>query len=70
MYALFYRWAPGLRTPERGARTLIWLATVDRELLTPGGYYVDEQLRRAHPKATDVRLAAELWAASAAATGI
>ncbi len=70
MYALFYRWAPGLRTPQRGARTLIWLATVDRAQLTPGGYYVDERLRRAHPKATDPSLAAALWDASAKAVGV
>jgi hypothetical protein len=70
MYAFFYRWAPGLRTPERGAKTLVWLATVDRAQLTPGGYYVDEQLRRAHPKATDPGLAAALWDASAKAVGM
>ena len=70
MYAFFYRWAPGLRTPERGAKTLVWLATVDRPQLTPGGYYVDEQLRRAHPKATDPALSAALWGASAKAVGL
>jgi NAD(P)-dependent dehydrogenase (short-subunit alcohol dehydrogenase family) len=70
LYAFFYRWAPGLRTPERGARTLVWLATVDRAQLTPGGYYVDERLRRAHPKATDPGLAAALWDASAKAVGM
>jgi NAD(P)-dependent dehydrogenase (short-subunit alcohol dehydrogenase family) len=70
MYAIFYRWAPGLRSPKRGARTLVWLATVDREQLTPGGYYVDERLRRANPRATDPGLASALWEASAAAVGV
>jgi NAD(P)-dependent dehydrogenase (short-subunit alcohol dehydrogenase family) len=67
MYSFFYRWAPGLRTPERGARTLVWLATVDRSGITPGGYYVDEKARPAGPRATDPALAARLWEASARA---
>ncbi len=70
LYGIFYRYAPGLRSPERGARTLVWLATVGRSELTPGGYYMDEKLRQAHPKATDPRLARELWEASAKAVGV
>jgi|RhiMetdeSRZDD1v2_1073273.scaffolds.fasta_scaffold169894_4 NAD(P)-dependent dehydrogenase (short-subunit alcohol dehydrogenase family) len=70
LYSIFYRFAPGLRSPEHGARTLVWLATVDRSELTPGGYYIDEKLREPHPKATDPRLAKELWDASAAAVGV
>jgi len=69
IYGFFYRWAPGLRSPERGARTLVWLATVDRSELTPGGYYVDEKVRRPAPKATDPDAAAALWNASLTAVG-
>jgi NAD(P)-dependent dehydrogenase (short-subunit alcohol dehydrogenase family) len=69
IYGFFYRWAPGLRSPERGARTLVWLATVDRAELTPGGYYVDEKLRRPAPKATDPSVAAALWDTSLTAVG-
>jgi NAD(P)-dependent dehydrogenase (short-subunit alcohol dehydrogenase family) len=70
MYALFYRWAPGLRSAERGARTLVWLATVDRDQITPGGYYVDEKLRTAGSRATDPALARELWQSSLTAVGL
>ena len=70
LYGFFYRFAPGLRTPERGAATLVWLATAERSALTPGGYYMDEALRRPNPKATDPLLAKELWDASAAAVGV
>jgi NAD(P)-dependent dehydrogenase (short-subunit alcohol dehydrogenase family) len=70
LYGFFYRFAPGLRSPEHGARTLVWLATADRAELTPGAYYVDEKLRTAHPKGTDPRLAKELWDVSAAAVGV
>jgi NAD(P)-dependent dehydrogenase (short-subunit alcohol dehydrogenase family) len=69
IYGFFYRWAPGLRSPEHGARTLVWLATVDRAELTPGGYYVDEKLRTPAPKATDPAVAAALWNASLTAVG-
>jgi NAD(P)-dependent dehydrogenase (short-subunit alcohol dehydrogenase family) len=69
IYGIFYRWAPGLRSPERGARTLVWLASVDRSELTPGGYYLDEKLRRPAPKATDPAAAAALWNASLTAVG-
>jgi len=69
IYGFFYRWAPGLRSPERGARTLVWLATVDRAELTPGGYYVDEKLGRPAPKATDPAAAAALWDTSLTAVG-
>jgi NAD(P)-dependent dehydrogenase (short-subunit alcohol dehydrogenase family) len=69
IYGFFYRWAPGLRSPERGARTLVWLATVDRSELTPGGYYMDEKVRRPAPKATDPDAAAALWNASLTAVG-
>ena len=60
----------GAAHPRTGAKTLVWLATADRAQLTPGGYYVDETLRRAHPKATDPALAAALWDASATAVGV
>lgn len=67
IYSVFYRFAPGLRTPEHGARTLVYLATADRERLVPGGYYVDERPQRAASRATDPALAERLWVASAKA---
>lgn len=70
LYTFFYKWMPGLRTPARGARTLVWLATVDSADVTPGAYYFDEKPRPASPRATDPRVAAELWTASLAAVGL
>lgn len=67
LYGWFYRYAPGLRTPEKGAETLIWLATADRGQLTPGGYYQDRRLRRPLPRIIDADFTARLWEASLAA---
>ena len=68
MISFFYRIAPGLRTPEDGARTLVWLAgSTD---VVNGAYYVDERPRRPLPHAADPALAARLWDASSAAVGL
>lgn len=68
LISYFYRFAPGLRTPERGARTLVWLA--DAPGIVNGAYYVDERPRRPLPRAADPALAARLWDASLAAVGL
>jgi NAD(P)-dependent dehydrogenase (short-subunit alcohol dehydrogenase family) len=70
LYSVFYRFAPGLRSPEQGARTLVELATADRDTLVPGAYYVDGHPDRAAPRATDRALAERLWTASARAVGL
>jgi NAD(P)-dependent dehydrogenase (short-subunit alcohol dehydrogenase family) len=70
MFALFYRVSPFLRTPAKGADTLVWLATTNREQLTNGGYYMDRRERRPAAKATDAALAARLWETSLAAVGL
>jgi NAD(P)-dependent dehydrogenase (short-subunit alcohol dehydrogenase family) len=64
------RYSPGLRSPAKGAETLVWLASTPAERLTSGGYYLDCTLRRPLGKATDPVLAAGLWDASAAAVGL
>ena len=66
----FFRFAPGLRTPEQAARTLVDLATAEQATLVPGGYYEDGQPRRAAPRATDADLAERLWVASEKAVGV
>jgi NAD(P)-dependent dehydrogenase (short-subunit alcohol dehydrogenase family) len=63
-------WAPGLRTPEKGAQTLVWLAHAPAGQLRNGGYYQDCRLRRPLAKAADPRLAAALWEASERAVGL
>jgi NAD(P)-dependent dehydrogenase (short-subunit alcohol dehydrogenase family) len=55
---------PLLRGPEKGAETLVWLATADPALLVNGAYYYDMKPRRLGAKATDPALAAALWKAS------
>jgi NAD(P)-dependent dehydrogenase (short-subunit alcohol dehydrogenase family) len=70
LYRIFYRYVPGLRTPEQGARTLVHLATAERASMRPGAYYVDERPRPAGRQATDPVLAERLWEASATAVGL
>lgn len=50
-----------LRTPEEGARTLIWLATDDEVDNVSGGYYMDEKPRKPSKAALDDEAAARLW---------
>jgi daunorubicin C-13 ketoreductase len=61
------RIAPMLRSPEQGADTLVWLASVPPSRLTSGGYYVNRTLVQPAATATDPTLAAWLWDASTAA---
>jgi NAD(P)-dependent dehydrogenase (short-subunit alcohol dehydrogenase family) len=66
--SLFYRVTPGLRTPAKGAETLVWLATTEASQIVPGGYYLDRRLRQPSAGAADAELARRLWDASLAAT--
>ena len=70
MMAIFYRVAPMLRTPAKGADTLVWLATADSGLIRSGAYYIDRRERSPASKASDPALAARLWEASLTAVGL
>lgn len=70
LVSLGMRIAPFMRTPERGADTLVWLATQDASGLENGGYYIDRRLRRPAANAMDPGLAARLWSASCKAVGL
>ncbi|HEX7745317.1 MAG TPA: SDR family NAD(P)-dependent oxidoreductase [Micromonosporaceae bacterium] len=70
LVAMGMRIAPFLRTPERGADTLLWLAEHEAADLINGGYYIDRRPRRPSPKAADPKLAERLWTASCKALGI
>jgi NAD(P)-dependent dehydrogenase (short-subunit alcohol dehydrogenase family) len=70
LVSLGMRLAPFMRTPERGADTLVWLTTEAASDLVNGGYYVDRRLRRPAAHAVDPELAARLWAASCKAVGL
>lgn len=67
LYSVFFTYWPFLRTPAKGAQTLVWLATADRSAIVNGGYYVDLRQRQPAAAATDAELAARLWEESLAA---
>ena len=67
---LFYRFAPGLVSAQRAGGLLVWLATAPESELTGGGYYIGQEAKRPTKEASDPKLAAELWDASAKAVGL
>ncbi len=62
--------APFFRSPRRGARSLVWLATSEEGGRLTGEYVVDEKVRQPSPGAQDAELAAALWERSAALVGL
>ena len=66
----FFKVAVFLRSPARGADTLLWLADTPAGELVNGGYYVDRRLRRPSSRAADPAVAAALWEASRTAVGL
>jgi len=61
---------PFLRTPARGAQTVVWLATDASVTGASGGYFVDERPKRPSRKARDEALQERVWTASAEAVGL
>ena len=60
-----------MRSPERGADTLVWLAaSVPGRDWQNGGYYADRKPATANPAADDANLARELWDRSALMCGL
>lgn len=60
-----------MRSPERGADTLVWLATSQPGTdWRSGGYFADRRPARAKPDADDLDLAARLWDRSALMCGL
>ncbi|BCY06596.1 SDR family NAD(P)-dependent oxidoreductase [Actinoplanes sp. L3-i22] len=64
----FYRYAPGLVTPEAAGALLAWLCTTSE--LTNGAYYDGRKVARPAAHARDPELAAALWESSRTATGL
>jgi NAD(P)-dependent dehydrogenase (short-subunit alcohol dehydrogenase family) len=62
--------APFFRSPERGARSLVWLATSDEGGRLTGEYVVDEEVAEPSAAARDPELARGLWERSAALVGL
>jgi retinol dehydrogenase 12 len=61
---------PFMKTPEAGARTLVYLASSPDVGARSGGYYVNRRLRRPSRAARDDDLARRLWDLSAKLTGL
>jgi len=61
---------PFMRSPERGARSLVWLALSDEAGGLTGEYVVDEKVARPSAQAQDDALAAGLWERSAELVGV
>jgi len=62
--------APFLRSPQRGARSLVWLATAPAAAALDGVYVVDEKVVEPSAQARDANLARQLWERSAALAGV
>jgi NAD(P)-dependent dehydrogenase (short-subunit alcohol dehydrogenase family) len=62
--------APFFRTPERGARSLVWLATSARAAELDGAYVQDEKVAEPSAQAQDWALAEGLWERSAELVGL
>jgi NAD(P)-dependent dehydrogenase (short-subunit alcohol dehydrogenase family) len=62
--------APFFRSPERGARSLVWLATSEEGGRFTGEYVEDEKVAQPSATARDAELAHALWERSAALVGL
>ena len=50
-----------MKSPERGADTLVWLVTQPADRLSQGGYYSNRRLGLLNPQALSGPLARQLW---------
>lgn len=55
---------PFMRTPEKGADTIIWLASAPEVEGITGKYFVDRKERATNPESYDTIIAARLWEVS------
>jgi NAD(P)-dependent dehydrogenase (short-subunit alcohol dehydrogenase family) len=62
--------APFFRSPERGARSLVWLATSPEGGRLTGEYIEDEKVAKPSDTARDPALARRLWERSAQLAGL
>jgi len=62
--------APFLRSPQRGARSLVWLATSAEAAALSGVYVFDEKVVEPSAQARDLTLAEQLWERSAELVGL
>jgi NAD(P)-dependent dehydrogenase (short-subunit alcohol dehydrogenase family) len=62
--------SPFFRSPERGARSLVWLATSADAASLTGEYVVDEKVKTPSAAAQNETLAAALWERTAELAGL
>jgi NAD(P)-dependent dehydrogenase (short-subunit alcohol dehydrogenase family) len=62
--------SPFLRSPERGARSLVWLALSDEAAGLSGSYVQDEKVLQPSAAAQDEMVAGELWRRSEELVGV
>jgi NAD(P)-dependent dehydrogenase (short-subunit alcohol dehydrogenase family) len=55
---------PFMRTPEKGADTMIWLASATEVAGVTGKYFADRKERATNPESYDMSVAAQLWEVS------
>ena len=61
---------PMMRTPQKGAETVIWLASSPDAVADNGAYFVDLKVKTPSKRARDDEIAARLWEVSAELTGV
>jgi NAD(P)-dependent dehydrogenase (short-subunit alcohol dehydrogenase family) len=61
---------PFFRSPARGARSLVWLATDEGAAMLDGEYVFDEKVKAPSAQAQDETLAQGLWESSAELVGL
>jgi NAD(P)-dependent dehydrogenase (short-subunit alcohol dehydrogenase family) len=59
---------PFMISPEKGSRTIVWLATSDEVAAKTGGYYAKQRIKEPSRQAQDPSLAKQLWDLSAKLT--
>ncbi len=61
---------PLMRSPAKGAETVIWLATAPEAIADNGAYFSDKKVKSVSKVAQDDDVAARLWEVSAELTGV
>ncbi len=59
-----------MRSPERGAETVVWLASSPDATADNGAYFVDRKVKQPSKRARDSEIARRLWDVSAELTGV
>jgi NAD(P)-dependent dehydrogenase (short-subunit alcohol dehydrogenase family) len=61
---------PVMRSPRKGAETVVWLAESPDALADTGAYFVDRKVKQPSARARDPETARRLWEVSAELTGV